>query len=234
MKKILGIDEAGRGCVIGPLVMCGYLVSEEKEADLKKMGARDSKLLSPRVRSQLYQKFKEFADDVVILKISAEDIDKQRSETNLNKIEIKHMQHIINALNPDRVVLDSIEANTKGFRLKILHGLKIALKNKEKTGDLEIISENFADKHYPIVGAASIMAKVVRDAEIIKLAEKYGDFGSGYTSDPRTIKFLKEWLNKNKQFPTFVRKSWVTVKEMKKNQAQKALLSFVEIKKDKE
>ena len=215
-------------------MICGFLVSEEKEAELKRMGARDSKLLSPRRRSWMYQKLKKFADDLVILKVSAEEIDKQRSETNLNKIEIKHMQHIINAMNPDKVVLDSIEANTRMFRLKVLHGLKETLKEKEKKGEIEIVSENFADKHYPIVGAASIMAKVVRDAEVRKIAERYGEFGSGYTSDPRTIEFLKNWLAKNGSFPAFVRRSWVTIKELKKDHAQKALLSFVEIKKDKE
>jgi len=210
--------------------MCGYIVSEEKEAELKKMGARDSKLLSPMRRRYLYEKLKKFADDVVILKMPAHEVDKQRSETNLNKIEIRHMQHIINAVNPDKVVVDSVEANTSAFRLKILHGLKAELKEREKEKTLEIISENYADKHFPIVGAASIIAKVVRDSEIEKIAEKYGDFGSGYTSDPRTISFLKDWLEKNKELPSFVRKSWVTVKELKKNHAQKALLSFVKVK----
>jgi ribonuclease HII len=227
MKKILGIDEAGRGCVIGPLIMCGYLVSEEKDIELKAMGVKDSKLLSPARRKYFYDKLKIFADDLVILKLSAEEIDKQRGESNLNKIEIKHMQQIINATNPDKIIIDSVEANTKGFRLKILSGLKQSLKDREKSGSLEIISENFADKHHPIVGAASIMAKVSRDSEIDKIAEKYGDFGSGYTSDPRTIAFLKNWLEKNKQLPAFVRKSWVTIKELKKNYEQKGLNKFV-------
>ena len=140
------------GCVIGPLVICGYVISDEKEPKLKEMGARDSKMISPRMRRYLSEKLKKFADDFVVLKISAEDIDKQRNETNLNKIEIKHMQDIINMVIPDKVVLDSIEANTKGFRSKIVHGLKHELKVREEEGSLEIISENFADKNAAFFG----------------------------------------------------------------------------------
>lgn len=220
--KILGIDEAGKGCIIGPLVICGCLIDEKKLPLLKKFGVRDSKLLSPRKRSFLYQKLKRVADDFVILKISAMDIDKLRTKTNLNKIWFHRVQNIINSLEPKKVYVDALEANVKRCHEKILQGIKDELK------DIEIICENFADKKYPIVGAASIMAKVVRDAEIKKLHRIYGDFGSGYTSDERTIKFLKDWIKKNKQFPYFVRRSWMTAKEIKKELRQRRIRDFLE------
>lgn len=234
MTKILGIDEAGRGPVIGPLVICGFLVSEDKLDTLKEWGVKDSKKLSPKQRSFFYQKLKKLADDYAVVKLTAMDIDRMRNETNLNKIEIKHMTEIINALKPDKVIIDAIEANTKKFRTAVLHGLSEELKEREKSGRLELVCENYADANYPLVGAASIIAKVIRDAEVRKLCERYGDFGSGYPSDPRTIAFLKDWLEKNKELPYFVRRSWITAKELARaaraQRAQKKLAEFVEPK----
>ncbi|MEM7813874.1 MAG: ribonuclease HII [Candidatus Aenigmatarchaeota archaeon] len=215
-KKVLGIDEAGRGPVIGPFVMCGFLLSEEKLPVLEKWGVKDSKKLSPRQRSFFYHKLKRLADDYAVVKLTAMDIDRLRNETNLNKIEIKHMQDIISTLKPDKVIIDAIEADTKKFRAAVLRGLSDELKVREKAGTFELVCENYADASHPIVGAASIIAKVIRDAEVRKLARRYGDFGSGYPSDPKTIAFLKDWLKKNKELPYFVRRSWVTARELAK------------------
>jgi len=207
--------------------MCGFLLAEDKLDTLKEWRVRDSKKVSPRMRSFLYQKLKKLADDYAVIKLEASDIDRQRTETNLNKIEIKHMQEFINHFKPDKVIIDAIEANTVKFRSLILAGLKQELREKEKAGEFELVCENFADANYPIVGAASIIAKVIRDAEVRKLEDKHGQFGSGYTSDPRTKKFLKDWLEKHKEFPPFVRHSWVTIKELKKNHEQKGIKIFV-------
>lgn len=207
------------GPVIGPLVICGYLIDEEKEPLLKKLSVRDSKLLSTRRREYLAVKLKEIADDLVILKLSPVEIDKLRTKTNLNKIEIHRIQEIINLLEPDKVIIDSVEADTKKFCDKISKGLKTKP---------NFICENFADKKYPVVSAASIIAKVTRDHDIKSLHKKYGDFGSGYTSDERTINFLKSWIKRNKQFPWFVRRSWVTTKTIKNDAKQKRVGEFFE------
>ena len=106
--------------------MCGFLVKESKLATLSEWRVRDSKKISPRRRSFLYHKLKELADDYAVVKLEAEDIDRMRTESNLNKIEIKHMHQIVDTLKPDKVIIDAIEANTKKFRESILHG---------KTGD---------------------------------------------------------------------------------------------------
>ncbi len=211
--KILGIDESGRGPVCGPMVMCGYLIEEDKIDTLKELGVKDSKLLSREKRTKLAPILKNTADDYVLLKISAEEIDKRVS--NLNRLEIEKMQQIINALNPDKVVIDSPEVNTAKFTEKI----RSKLKNKK----LNIVSENYADKKYLEVGAASILAKHLRDKEIAKLCEAHGDFGSGYPSDENTIRFLKAWIKKNKEFPDFVRKSWFTAQKIKEDKQQKTL-----------
>jgi len=224
VMKILGIDETGRGSILGPLVICGFLIEEEKIELLKKMGVKDSKLLSPKKRSFLYQKLKKIADDIEIIELSAADIDQMRTESNLNRIEIEHMQQIVNKLNPDKIFVDSVEANTEKFCKKILAGLD----KPDKYGfGTTFICENFADKKYPIVGAASIMAKVVRDTEIEKLHEKHGFFGSGYTSDSRTIEFIKNWLEEKGSLPSFARSSWVTAKILKSSHDQKKLGDYM-------
>jgi ribonuclease HII len=209
--KILGIDEAGRGPVIGSLFMCGYLIDSKKVHELRKIGVKDSKLLSRKQRQDMFQKLKGLADDIVVKKLDAEKIDTMRTNTNLNKIEINKMRELIQLLNPDKVVIDAIEKNVEKFHSKISYGFR-----------MKIITENFADKNYPEVSAASICAKINRDREIDSLHGVYGDFGSGYTSDPSTIMFLKDCIKKNK-VPDCVRKSWMTFRTIMNEKRQTTL-----------
>ena len=200
------------------MTMCGYLIDSDNVPELKSIGVRDSKLLTAKKREGLAPKLKKLADDYVVLKISAEDIDRLRTDINLNMIEIKRMQHIINMFSPDKVLIDSPEVNTRKFSSKVMSGVK----NK----GLHIVAENFADKNYLEVSAASVLAKVERDAEIKKLHKKYGFFGSGYSTDEITIRFLKDWVKKNKEFPPFVRKSWFTAKWIKQELEQTTIGKF--------
>lgn len=215
--KILGIDEAGRGSVAGPLVMCGYLVDDSNVAKLKSIGVKDSKMLSAAKRESLIPHLKKIAHDYALLSVSAEQIDELRTVSNLNKMEIMRMQQLINTLAPDKAILDALEANEKKFLKKVESGIKV---------DTEIIAENFADRNYTEVGAASILAKVQRDGEIAKLHKIYGNFGSGYSSDPRTISYLKEWIKK-KQLPSFVRKSWLTIQWIREEMEQIKINEFL-------
>ncbi len=215
--KILGIDESGRGPVAGPLTICGYLIDEKNISELKNLGVKDSKLLTEKKRSSLAPKLKKLSDDFVILKISAKEID--ISSNNLNALEIERMQHIINMFRTDKVVIDAPEVNTVNFSRKIM--------SKVKNKSIKLVSENYADKKYPEVGAASILAKVERDAEIKKLHKKYGFFGSGYPADEITIRFLKDWVKKNKEFPDFVRKRWFTAKWIKEEREQTSMVKFI-------
>lgn len=215
--KILGIDEAGRGPVCGPLVMCGYLIDDSKLAGLRKTGVRDSKMLSPERRLKMHPVLESFADDYIILEKSAQEIDSMRSVSNLNRMEIDMMAEIINAFRPDKAIVDAPEFNTLEFSRKLMR----------KAEGVNIIAENYADKNHVEVSAASVMAKVRRDTEIEKLHKIHGYFGSGYPSDPDTISFLKNWIKKNKEFPDFVRKSWITAQAMIADKEQKPLSSFM-------
>ncbi len=199
------------------MVLCGYLIEESKIERLRKMGVKDSKLLAAKKRAALFAKLKRFCEDYEMIKISASQIDSLRNITNLNRIEIDRMQFLINKLRPDRAVIDSPEVNTRAFAKKVEKRLEVTC---------EIVAENFADRNHPEVGAASIIAKVTRDNEIKKLHRRHGNFGSGYPSDPATIGFLKDWLKRNREFPAFVRKSWMTAQLMKAEHQQTRIGSF--------
>ena len=203
--RILGIDEAGRGPVIGPLVLCGVCVEEKKLKNLDRLGIKDSKKLSPKRRTILDRKIRKICDYHIIT-ISASDIDNLRSKNvNLNEIEKIAITKIISYFKPNLAIVDSVDVKPERFRREI----------KEIVNEgIEIISEHGADDKYTIVGAASIIAKVERDGEIEKIKKKYKvDIGSGYPSDPKTKSFIKKYKFEN--LPDFVRKSWNTSKKLK-------------------
>jgi ribonuclease HII len=85
------------------------------------------------------------------------------------------------------------------------------------------VVENFADRNYIVVAAASIVAKVRRDQRIAELCQRHGDFGSGYSSDPRTIAFLERWVREHGKLPEFARRSWETAQRIESEAKQKKL-----------
>ena len=210
---ILGIDEAGRGAVIGPMVIAGVLV--EDQSDLVEIGVRDSKELSPEQRKELYSQILSTVKDFVVIKLPAFKIDEMRKRYSLNYIETIKMAEIINILKPSRVFVDCPYTSPTRF----ISELQALLKHSP-----EVIAEHKADSKYPVVAAASIIAKVERDREIEMLKEKLGmDFGVGYPHDPRTVELLKK-LSPN--YPEFVRKSWLTACEIAESKKQKTLGDF--------
>jgi ribonuclease HII len=219
--RILGIDEAGRGAVLGPLVVCGFLIDEKDEKKLKKIGVKDSKKLTPKKREELASKIEEIGIHIVIIRVPSAKIDANRKRgINLNQIEAIKMAEIINLLEPDKVIVDAPSYNTNKFRDYLF--------SKMENKKIELVSENFADQNYPVVSAASIIAKVNRDEAIEELKEKIGEnFGVGYCHDPRTIGFLNKLAEKNHgKLPTYVRHTWDTVERIKNEYNQLRILSF--------
>jgi ribonuclease HII len=204
---IAGIDEAGRGCVIGPLVVAGVLVKEENLPLLKRIGVKDSKLLSPRKREMLAVEIVKVAEKHVVFMLSPEEIDHAvesgRKLHKLNRLEADTMAQVINALKPDEAFVDAADVMEDRFKHHIQERLT------EKT---MVTSKHKADRIFPVVSAASIIAKVRRDNEIALLKARFGDFGSGYLTDPKTTVFLKQWLRDNEDYPEFVRRSWKPAK----------------------
>lgn len=202
---ILGIDEAGRGSVLGPLVIAGVVIDKRKEAILDNMGVKDSKKLTPKRREVLARKLKKmFVWDTVIY--SAQDIDNLRAQgINLNEIERKGMEELIAKLDFDEAIVDAVDVKPQRFQDRLA----------QATGK-KVKAEHKADDKYIEVSAASIIAKQSRDeaiAEINKKFEDVGGIGSGYPSDPTTKEFLSNYTYN--EMPDFVRKSWSTVAKLK-------------------
>jgi ribonuclease HII len=207
---IAGVDEAGRGCVLGPLVVAGVMVKAENLPILTELGVKDSKLLTPKKRELLYSAITELAEKYQTIKVMPHQIDKvvesARKLHKLNRLEAQTMAQIIEALKPDEAYVDAADTVEHRFGNHIKECLKIKTR---------VISKHKADRIYPIVSAASIIAKVERDREIANLRLEYGNFGSGYLTDEKTMVFLKELLEKNDEYPDFVRKSWKPAKKAK-------------------
>lgn len=200
---VLGIDEAGRGCLIGPLFLAGFLMPEEDHLidKLNDLGVKDSKLLLSHKRSALAKEIKKIARGHKVVRISPAAIDK----FSINDLEIKFSAQLINQFLPHRTYLD-VPASGKGIKKYCQSIGFLCLSPSHK-----IIGANKMDNHNVLVAAASILAKTERENHVKILKRKYGDFGSGYPSDPQTIKWLMDWKKSHKEWPIIIRKKWSTL-----------------------
>ena len=210
--RVAGVDDAGRGCVIGPLVVAGILIDEGDLERLRLLGVHDSKRLTPHRREALASRIKELALDYAYFEIPPWAIDRVVERgvklRRLNYLEAMAMANVIRRLKPDIVYVDASDIDAERFKEHILSALR------ERP---QIVSEHEADARYPVVAAASILAKVRRDSIIKELHRLYGDFGSGYPHDPRTVRFLEDWFRRNpREVPPFIRGSWSTVKRIRR------------------
>tara|TARA_Y100000310_G_C20460912_1_gene705313 strand:+ start:164 stop:805 length:642 start_codon:yes stop_codon:yes gene_type:complete len=197
MSILAGVDEAGRGPMIGPLVICGATIDDDKVNELIRIGVKDSKYLTPKQREELFPKIKEIVKSYKIIIVEAAEVDDALNSPNLNLnwLEAIKTALILGELDPERAIVDCPSNNIQAYTEYLSNLLKKKIPLK-----LEHNAERF-----PIVAAASILAKVTRDNEIEKLKETYGDFGSGYPSDPKTKAYLlKNWKN----HPEIFRKTW--------------------------
>ncbi len=195
--QICGVDDAGRGSLLGPLVIAGILIEKTKIPKLSALGVKDSKKLTAKTREKLYKKIILIVDSYYVVKISPKSIDNSVKKHGLNKLEAKYMAKVISKLNPDTSFVDSCDVNPKRFGKEISR-----LSNNNK-----IRSYHHADSRFIVVSAASIIAKVTRDKVITRLRKDH-DLGSGYPSDRKTINFVKKYYKTQKIMPNFVRKSW--------------------------
>jgi ribonuclease HII len=206
-RLVAGIDEAGRGPVIGPLVLAGVLFPKEKLQDLVDIGAKDSKRLTPKRRRELSVLIENTAQKFAYVEISPEEIDGRVSRgISLNRLEAEKIAYIIKDLHPDQVYVDCPDANPAKFTE--------LLQNLVASKEIRIVATHFADESIPIVSAASIIAKVRRDLRIKELADKLGDIGSGYPSDPKTKKYIEKVLRRkttSETMPKFLRSTWKTI-----------------------
>ncbi len=202
-----GIDEAGRGPVLGPLVVAGVAVDDL--AMLDGLGIKDSKRLSPAQRSRLARLIRDLPGVRVALRhASPDELDRQRKDRSLNDIEVAMFRDVAAELGPTHLWLDAADVDAERFGRAVGEGLSAA-----------VVSQHKADDHHTVVAAASIIAKVERDAAMAELArrlERASGFaiGSGYPSDPTTTRFLQAFVAENGCLPEGARASWATSRRL--------------------
>ena len=211
---ICGVDEAGKGSVLGPMVIAAVGISSDDI--LKEIRVRDSKLLSAKERERLYKIIRKKCQ-VATVRLDAGQIDIMRRDMTLNEAVARSHAQVIVKLSPDYAYLDACDVNTFRYAEMVKNHLKLPC---------EIISEHHADEKFPVVSAASIIAKVTRDRAIATLAKKYGTIGSGYPSDPVTISFLNSYIDEHHVPPPIARKSWKTVSAILSKKSQRRLNDF--------
>jgi ribonuclease HII len=212
---ICGVDEAGRGPVLGPLVVCGVSVADD--SPLVEMGVRDSKKLTRARREELAPRIIEVSQ-VEVLEVPAEEIDSLRSRMTMNELEAMLFARIIDKLSPEVAYLDAADVNENRFK---------ELTRSSMTCPAALVSKHRADDLYPVVSAASVIAKVTRDHRIDLIGEELGvEVGSGYTSDPVTRAFIHDWLDENGSLPPHVRRSWKTSQKIMNLNGIRRLDSF--------
>jgi ribonuclease HII len=214
MLLVGGVDEAGRGSIIGPLVVAGISIRESKVVRLKEIGVRDSKQLTPQARERLYDEIISIADYYHIHTIKSSEVDNHVLKRGLNKLEAMAMAHVIGKIKVDEVYVDCCDTNPVRYKEHIAYHLKNAP---------TIFSMHHADRINVVVSAASILAKIKRDSEIQKIRKRYRDIGSGYPSDEKTMLFIRNWVELKKTPPEFARKSWKPLRIMLEGMEQKTL-----------
>ena len=218
---ICGVDEAGRGPILGPLVMAALAVKEEDLKKLTWMGVKDSKLLSSQVREELFERIREVVVDFRIEVIEPDAIDLSLNEDNfnLNWLEAETSARMVSELSPDKIIIDCPSVNIPAYKDYFSNRLSLGVKEKA-----ELVVEHKADFNHVVVGAASVVAKVIRDRYIENIKKEIGiDFGSGYMSDSKTQEFLEKYYDK---YAHLFRKSWQPYKDVEESRNQKKLGEF--------
>ncbi|MCS7110129.1 MAG: ribonuclease HII [Candidatus Caldarchaeum sp.] len=204
---LCGVDEAGRGCVVGPLVITAFAAHPQDLQTLRSIGVADSKTLTPKKRLTIYNQLKK------TFKIEHKIIQPRRITSNLrasggaglNELEYRSIAELVEKIRPVKVFVDSPDRNVGRARQRILQNLEM---------EVDVRCMVKGDRRHVLVAAASVAAKVVRDMKIERLKRELGDFGSGYPSDPKT----RRWLVENKGFDGFsrhVRLGWKTLDRLK-------------------
>ena len=224
---ICGGDEAGRGAILGPLVISLVSVKKSNLHRFSDIGVRDSKMLSSKKRDRLFDEIGTIASDVRVDKISPSEInDAMRNNISLNELEAVHFARLFDTIEGDisTVYLDSPDVVAEKFGIRFnmsstkptkVVGVKLKQAGGGGKGRTKVVSEHKADSRYPVVSAASVIAKVTRDREIKKLERALKiHIGSGYPSDNTTIEAIKKNM-KNAALHDHIREYWQTMDHIK-------------------
>ncbi|WP_440988871.1 ribonuclease HII [Haloarchaeobius baliensis] len=194
-----GVDEAGKGPVFGSMWAAAVVVPR---AGILPDGVDDSKRLTPERREALASEIR--ADDRV--RVGVAEITPARIDdpgTDMNSLTVAAQAEALDDAGVDeaRGVVDAGDTDAGRF------GRRVA---DAAAGDVHVVPAHRADESDAVVAAASIVAKVARDAQMAALADEYGAVGSGYPSDGTTRAFLADYVAETGELPPFARESWST------------------------
>ena len=208
-----GVDEAGKGPVLGSMFAAAVRADPAALPD----GVGDSKGIAPARRERLDSEIRTAAEGVAVAEIPVERIDDP--ETDMNTLTVAAHAEALAGVASDGLsgLVDAGDTDAERF------GRRVA-ERVEPSVDLS--AEHGADETEPLVGAASIVAKVARDSHVTSLAERYGDVGSGYPSDPTTRDFLSTYVDDHGDLPDCARGSWSTCTDVLAAAEQSTLDGF--------
>jgi ribonuclease HII len=209
-----GVDEAGKGAVLGPLVVAA--VGCDSDADLDSIPVRDSKTLTPAARTDLFGRITTRVIYTVLV-IEADEIDLRRRSMTMNQLMAQAHAAVIRELQPEIAYVDACDVIAARYGRAVSSHIGFPCR---------VIAEHHADVTMPVVSAAGIVAKVVRDRQIGELAEEYGTIGSGYPSDRTTIAFLEDYIAGHGRPPPIARASWETTRGILSRAEQVDLSTF--------
>jgi ribonuclease HII len=209
-----GVDEAGKGAVLGPLVVAAVACRRLK--DLDPIPVKDSKALSPDERSELYDLISARFPFTTLV-IEARDIDVLRRCGTLNLVMARAHATAIRRLRPKKAFVDACDVIASRYGRMVSACLDFPCR---------VVAEHHADENRPVVSAASIVAKVTRDRLVAGLCPEFGEIGSGYPSDHRTVRFLEAYILAHKRPPSCARASWQTTRDLIYRAEQADLTQF--------
>ncbi len=209
----VGVDEAGKGPVLGSMFVAAVRAEPERIPD----DVDDSKRLSPTRREELAEELREQADAISVVEIPVDRIDDP--ETDMNELTVAGHAKALGILAQDGCdcYLDAGDTNAVRFERRV--GSRIR-------PDIDIRAEHGADGNYPIVAAASILAKSAREEHVSSLESEYGTVGSGYPGDDTTRTFLRDFVHERGKLPGCARESWQTSRDILGELDQAALTDF--------
>ena len=220
----IGVDEAGKGPVLGPMVAAAVRAAE---ADLPD-GIDDSKRLTAATRESIATQLRGSAAVAVGLGvITTDEIDDP--ETDMNSLTVAAQVRALGdvVVDGDHALVDAGDVSESRFARRVQEGVADAGTDTKGGVAIDVTAEHGADEAGLLVGAASIIAKVERDSRIDAIGENYDrDVGSGYPSDPTTRTFLADYVDRHGELPACARASWATCEDVVTAAEQSNLAEF--------
>lgn len=203
--------------MLGPLVVGAFCCSDEQLAPLRETGVRDSKELTARRREEVYARLAGVGE-LRSIALPPRTIDRYVFRGGLNELELESFALLVRELTPDVVYVDACDPNAERF------GRRLEARVGQGTS---VVSRHKADRDFPVVGAASVVAKVRRDAALERLRRSAGEeVGSGYPADPKTRACVERHARDGGRVPPWMRRSWETVQRVKRALPARTLDGF--------